>query len=43
MDERLEGRIVDAIREDRERAEGDLDSMAVYDRLVGEGETFPPL
>jgi hypothetical protein len=32
MDERLRRRIVDA---------GDLDSMAVYDRLIGEGENFP--
>ncbi len=43
MDERLKRRIVDAIRENRKRAEGDLDSMAVYDGLVGEGENFPPL
>ncbi len=41
MDERLKRRIVDAICEEWERAEGDLDSMAVYDRLIGEGENFP--
>ena len=35
--ERLKRRIVDAICEEWERAEGDLDSMAVYDRLIGEG------
>ena len=41
MDERLQRRIVDAICEEWERTEGELDSMAVYDRLIGEGETFP--
>jgi hypothetical protein len=41
MDERLRRRIVDAICEEWERMEGDLDSMAVYDRLIGEGEFFP--
>jgi hypothetical protein len=42
--ERLKRRIVDAICEEWERRksrEGDLDSMAVYDRLIGEGENFP--
>ena len=41
MDERLRKRIVDAICERWERTEGDLDSMVVYDRLIGEGENFP--
>jgi hypothetical protein len=41
MDERLRRRIVDANCEEWERTEGDLDSMAVYDRLIGEGENFP--
>jgi hypothetical protein len=41
MDERLRRRIVDAICAEWERTEGDLDSMAVYDRLIGEGENFP--
>jgi hypothetical protein len=39
--ERLKRRIVDAICEEWERTEDDLDSMAVYDRLIGEGENFP--
>jgi hypothetical protein len=39
--ERLKRRIVDAICEEWERTEGDLDSMAVYDRHIGEGENFP--
>ena len=43
MDERLRKRIVDVICERWERTEGDLDSMAVYDRLIGEGENSPPL
>ena len=42
MDERLRKRIVDVICDRWERTEGDLDSMAVYDRLIGEGENFPP-
>ena len=41
MDERLKRRIVDAICEEWERTEGDLDSMVVYDRLIREGENFP--
>jgi hypothetical protein len=41
MDEQLKRRIVDAICEEWERTEGELDSMAVYDRLIGEGENFP--
>jgi hypothetical protein len=41
MDERLQRRIVDAICEEWERTEGALDSMVVYDRLIGEGENFP--
>jgi Helix-turn-helix domain len=41
MDEPLKRRIVDAICEEWERTEGDLDSMAVYNRLIGEGEFFP--
>jgi len=41
MDQRLERRIVDAICEEWERTDGDLDSMVVYDRLIGEGENFP--
>jgi hypothetical protein len=41
MDEWLRRRIVDAICEEWERTEGDLDSIAVYDRLIGEGENFP--
>jgi hypothetical protein len=39
--ERLKRRIVDAICEEWERTEGELDSMVVYDRLIGEGENFP--
>jgi hypothetical protein len=41
MDERLKRRIVDAICEGWERTGGDLDSMVVYDRLIGAGENFP--
>ena len=41
MDEQLKRRIVDAICEEWERTEGDLDSMALYDRLIAEGENFP--
>ena len=41
MDEQLKRRIVDGICEEWERTEGDLDCMAVYDRLIGEGENFP--
>jgi hypothetical protein len=41
MDEQLKRRIVDAICEEWERTEGDMDSMAVYVRLIGEGENFP--
>ena len=41
MDEQLKRRIVDAICEEWERTEGDLDGMAVYDRLIGEGYNFP--
>ena len=41
MDDRLKRRIVDTVCEERERTEGDLDSMVVYDRLIGEGESFP--
>ena len=40
MDEPLKRRIVDAICEEWERTDGDLDSMVVYDRLIGEGENF---
>ena len=41
MDDRLKRRIVDTVCEEWERTEGDLDSMVVYDRLIGEGESFP--
>ena len=41
MDEPLKRRIVDAICEEWERTDGDLDSMAVYNRLIGDGENFP--
>ena len=32
---------MDTICEERERTEGELDSMVVYDTLIGEGENVP--